>query len=104
MLGSLARISQKRWSPEVTTFGFGLWVDYDWRVHGWNPRNVGANYFAPASFERSVRWALETTDEYVWIYTERPRWWTDDGGRRDLPPAYEEAIRRARKRARPRPR
>ena len=86
----------------VTTFAFGLWMDYDSRIHTWDPRNVGANYFSPESFERSVRWALETTDEYVWIYTQQPRWWTDDGGRRDLPPAYEEAIRRARRRANPR--
>ena len=100
--GVLPMVADPTRYREVTTFAFGLWIDYDWRVHGWNPRNVGANYFTPASFERSVRWALEATDEYVWIYTERPRWWTEDGGRRDLPPAYEQAIRRARKRAKPR--
>jgi hypothetical protein len=28
----------------------------------------------------------------VWIYTEKPRWWT----REELPPAYIEAVRKAR--------
>ncbi len=43
--------------------------------------------------EHNVYYALETADEYVWIWTERPlNWWTGEG----IPPGVEEAIRSAR--------
>lgn len=80
--------------------GFGIWMDYDWRRHGWRTDQVDGNYFTPQALEASVRGALQAADEYVWIYSETPRWWTEEGGPRDLPPPYEAAIRRAR-RARP---
>jgi hypothetical protein len=35
---------------------------------------------------------LEVSDEYVWIYTEQPRWWTSER----LPAAYIDALRSAR--------
>ena len=78
----------------VTSVGFGLWMDYDWRRHGWDPVAYDRNYFTPASFETSLRAAWATTNEYVWIYTEQPRWWREEGTPARLPPAYEEAIRR----------
>lgn len=31
----------------------------------------------------------------VWIYSEQPRWWSNEGHPIRLPPAYEAAIRRA---------
>jgi hypothetical protein len=40
----------------------------------------------------TVLLALGATDRYVWIYSERPRWWTAER----LPPAYVEALTRAR--------
>jgi hypothetical protein len=76
--------------------GFGLWLDYDWPKYGWNTTRLESNYFSPERFEASLRAAIEQTDEYVWIYTEKPRWWSDRGGAVDLPPAYVEAVRRAR--------
>jgi hypothetical protein len=79
------------------SLGFGVWMDQDWRKHGWNVEDFSKNYFAPAAFEISVRAALATADEYVWIYTETPRWWSDQGGPVKLPPAYAEALRKARK-------
>jgi hypothetical protein len=33
---------------------------------------------------------------FCWIYTETPRWWSDKGGPVKLPPAYAEALRKAR--------
>ncbi len=38
--------------------------------------------------------ALELSDEYVWIYAEHPRWWTNE----KLPEAYLDAIKKARRR------
>ncbi len=71
--------------------GFGIWMDNDWNTHGWNPANFSQNYFQPEGFSESVRLALRLSDEYVWIYTEKPRWWTNE----KLPPAYVQALEAA---------
>ena len=76
--------------------GFGLWLDYDWRKTGWDVDDPSKNYFSPESFEASVRVALGRSDEFVWIYSETPRWWSPMGGPVKLPEAYDAAIRRAR--------
>ena len=76
--------------------GFGLWLDYSPEGRAWDGADPARNYYTPGEFEVSVRAALEVADEYVWIYTESPRWWSADGQPIDLPPAYAEALRRAR--------
>jgi hypothetical protein len=81
----------------AVTVGFGLWLDFDWPKNGWDEADPSKNYFTPAGFEASARKALELADEYVWIYTEKPRWWTDRGPPTGLPAPYVEALRRARK-------
>jgi hypothetical protein len=43
-----------------------------------------------------VRKALAMADDYVWIYGEAPRWWTPEGKPKDLPAAYDRALRTAR--------
>ena len=80
----------------AVTAGFGLWMDYQWRDRGWSTDDIAGNYFTPEVLEASVRAALDQADEFVWIYTEQPRWWTPDGGSSALPDAYDAAIRRAR--------
>jgi hypothetical protein len=82
---------------DVFSFGFGLWLDRDWRKSGWDTNDFSRNYFTPETFQRSLRAALDAADEYVWIYSETPRWWSEKGGPVKLPPAYDEAARRARK-------
>jgi hypothetical protein len=77
--------------------GFGLWLDYDWRSRGWNTANVESNHFSPGRFETSLRAAVEQSDEFVWIYTEKPRWWSEAGKAIDLPPAYVETVRSVRR-------
>src|SRR6185312_12490065 len=81
----------------VVSAGFGLWLDYDWRKEGWNAQDPARNYFTPAGFEAALRAALEQSDEYVWIYTETPRWWSEKGGSLALPPAYVDVARRVHK-------
>ena len=76
--------------------GFGIWMDYQWRERGWSTDDPSVNYFTPEALEASVRAALNQADEFVWIYTETPRWWTPEGGSDALPDAYDMAIRRAR--------
>jgi hypothetical protein len=76
--------------------GFGIWMDEDWRKYGWDAKNFTKNYFSPEQFEKSVKLALERADEYVWIYTEKPMWWTPPAGQpKELPAAYGEALKRA---------
>jgi hypothetical protein len=72
---------------------FGLWVDLESNSHGWYPDNVAKNKFSPERFQAAVIKGLRRTDRYVWIYSQKPQWWT----KKDLPPEYVWALRRARK-------
>jgi hypothetical protein len=81
----------------VVSAGFGLWLDFNHPVHGWKSDKLESNYFSPERFESSLRAAVEQCDEYVWIYSEKPRWWSKSGKPIDLPPTYIEAVRRVRR-------
>ena len=83
---------------QVVSLGFGIWLDNDWRKQGWNTTNLAANYFVPETFQTSVRAALETADEFVWIYSESPSWWSKEHKPVNLPEAYVAALNRARSR------
>jgi len=76
---------------------WGLWLDHDWRNRGWSDAEPGKNYRTPAALEATVRRALQLADDYVWVYSETPRWWTASGQSSKLPPAYDQALRNARK-------
>jgi hypothetical protein len=80
------------------SFGFGIWIDYDWRSRGWNEADARANYFQPHELEAATRAALLRSDEFVWIYSEQPRWWSASGPVK-LPPAYADALARAKRQA-----
>lgn len=71
-----------------------LYMDYIFARVPWP--NVPAKYMTPEEqakwFEHNVYWALRTTDEYVWLYSEKMNWWTNT----DIPPGMEEAVIRAR--------
>ncbi|MDR3639608.1 MAG: hypothetical protein P4L84_37755 [Isosphaeraceae bacterium] len=94
--GVLPIVAQPERYRQVVSAGFGIWLDYDWRKKGWETDDPSRNYFTPESLETSLRGALQRSDEFVWIYTETPRWWSAEGGRVKLPAAYEAAIRRSR--------
>jgi hypothetical protein len=81
----------------VFSLGFGIWIDYDWRKLGWSDNQTTKNYYSPDELTASLRKALEVADEYVWLYSEAPRWWSEDGKPVKLPPAYIEAVKRAKK-------
>lgn len=81
----------------VVSAGLGLMLDYDPRGRAWDGADGSQNYYTPEAFEASLRAALEVTDEYVWVYTDIPRWWSADGRPVHLPPGYTEAVRRARR-------
>lgn len=80
---------------KVFSCGFGLWIDRDWRKLGWDIEHPEKNYFTPETLESATRAALRQSDRYVWIYSETPRWWSAEGKAIKLPPAYGDALRRA---------
>jgi len=80
---------------EVMSLGFGLWMDNNSGKKPWNTEDFSKNYYMPEQFESSVYEALKVSDEYVWIFTEQPRWWTEKGQSLKLPAPYETAIRKA---------
>lgn len=82
------------------SFSFGIWMDYDSNKLGWSVKDFARNGHTPKEFQALVTKALEVADEYVWIYTQVPRWWSaPDGKPVKLPAAYELALRRALKTA-----
>ncbi len=72
--------------------GFGLWLDYGSGRQGWYVDDFRKNHFSPEEFQRSLQMALELSDEYVWIYTQQPRFFPPER----LPDAYLNAIKAAR--------
>ncbi|MCS7224697.1 MAG: hypothetical protein NZ959_09120 [Armatimonadetes bacterium] len=78
------------------SFGFGIWMDYDWRGKGWHLNDFSKNHFRPDELEKALTTALEIADRYVWVYTEQPRWWSAEGPQR-LPQEYFQAVAKARK-------
>jgi len=81
---------------QATSLGLGLWLDKNYAT--WNAEDVSKNHWTPEKFEKLVHTALELSDEYVWIYSDvKPQWWTEEGKPRNIPPAYFEAMWRARK-------
>ncbi len=52
-----------------------------------------SNYFSPERFHDALCAALHWSDDYVWIYTEKPRWRSNHGKLLALPDAYVQSIR-----------
>ena len=80
----------------VFSLSFGLWLDRDWRKQGWDVSDLSRNYFSPGAFQSAVAEALKVADQYVWVYSETPRWWSAEGKPVKLPQAYDRALRQAR--------
>jgi len=73
--------------------GFGIWLDYDSDKVGWDTRDLTNNHFTPASFAVAVQAALDHADQYTWIYSQKPRWWSPERATRALPAAYDSVLR-----------
>ncbi len=79
----------------VISRSFSLWMDFDSQKKPWNNGRQG--YHTPENFRDTLRRALELSEDYVWVYTETPRWWSAAGGRQNLPEPWVRAVRDARK-------
>ncbi|MFH1616488.1 MAG: SUMF1/EgtB/PvdO family nonheme iron enzyme, partial [Planctomycetota bacterium] len=75
---------------------FPVWLDYGNRWGDWHydPNEFYLNYYTPKQFNQTLKAAMQVADEYVWIYNEWLFWW-DAYGYRDIPLAYEQAVRDA---------
>ena len=91
--GVLAIVADPQKYRRHFQFGFGVWMDNNSHRQKWDVEDFPKNFYTPDAFAKTVRAALERTDEYVWIYTEEPKWWTDRGKADKLPPAYVDALR-----------
>jgi hypothetical protein len=76
--------------------GQALYVDQNFALRQPNTEKYLSYRMTPEErakwFEHNTYWALYTTDEYVWCYSERMNWWKDQ-----TPPGLEAAIRSARR-------
>lgn len=77
------------------TYGYGLWLDSGGAQYKWDPDKPDQNFFTPAAFQCSLERALQATDKYVWIYSQKVNWWTGEG----MSPVYLNAIKEARQKA-----
>ena len=74
--------------------GSSLRIDFAPRGTTWTPETPEENYFSPARFSASLRSALQTSERYVWIYSEEtPRFFPPAM----LPGAYLTAMKDARR-------
>jgi hypothetical protein len=93
--GVLPIVADPQKYPAHFSFGFGIWLDANWRKVGWHTDDFSKNFYSPDAFEKTVKTALDQSDQYVWIYSESPKWWTPAGKPDKLPEAYEQALRKA---------
>lgn len=84
-------------SARVLSVGFGLWLDNDSERLGWHTNHPDSNYFTPAGFASSLQAALDHADRYVWIYCQKPHWWTAEGGTQNVPAVYDSVLRSVRR-------
>ena len=80
---------------QVFSIGFGIWLDYRWQSLGWDTADFAKNHFTPETFGANVDTAFKTSDEYVWVYSETPRWWIAEGKSTNLPQVYADSLRTA---------
>jgi len=75
--------------------GFGVWIDYD---QHWDASDFKKNFFTPAEFAYTLHLAMQYTDRYVWIWSEKTGFWQGN-----MPRAYIDALTQARQADVPRP-
>lgn len=73
--------------------GFGVWADNDSLKRGWHPEDFSKNYYTPSQLQTTLNHALNASDHYVWVYSERLRWWNGTA-----PKPYVEALALAKRR------
>jgi hypothetical protein len=91
---SLAFVADRQQYDRHFAHSFGLWLDFNSHKHPWNTTDFSKNYFTPVAFQQAAQLALQSSDQYIWIYTQTPKWWSDRG-RQNVPAEYERALSKA---------
>jgi hypothetical protein len=94
---ALDLVSDRARYKHVVSRGFGIWLDHDSPRKKWHADAPDSNYRTPAQLRAVVARALTLADDYVWVYGQTPKWWTEAGGPSKLPRAYDRALRDARR-------
>ena len=71
--------------------GFGIWPDPDevgGLPYGWDAQDFSINYRTPENLRATMRAALETTDEYLWLFSGKIDWCSGA----NVPDAYSKAM------------
>lgn len=91
-LGLIAPENRAKYLSQVQC-SQALYVDY---LFGYWQNPTPAKGLTPEErarwFEHNTFWSLTTADEYVWLYSERMNWWTNE----NLPAGLEDAVVSAR--------
>ena len=72
--------------------GFPVWIDCSYYEKSWDTNDFSKNYYSPDSLKTALQSALDVTDEYVWIYSEKGPSFFPLG---NLPEPYLKAMREA---------
>jgi hypothetical protein len=94
---SLSLVPPELWAKHAVNFQAGMAVYIDELVATRHPPGEYLSYYIPKPdqlrwVEHNVYHALETSEEYVWCYSERMNWWENK-----MPEGVEAAIVSARK-------
>lgn len=88
VMDSLAVAANPKAVKKHLRVGLGIWADNNSGEMGWHPEDFSKNFFTPEQLRTSLNYALEQTDEYVWVYSQRINWW--DG---TAPKEFVDALR-----------
>lgn len=97
-LGLVAPENRSKYLAQVQC-SQALYVDY---LFAYWPHATPGRHMTPEErahwFEHNTYWALTTSDRYVWLYSEKMNWWTNE----NIPPGLPEAVASAREKVRAR--
>lgn len=80
----------------IVGLALSMWLDHDSTHHPWDQKVFTNNHRDPETTRAVLRRMIEDSDEYTWLYSQQPRWWSPEGGRQNLPQAYVKAVLDAR--------
>jgi len=89
--GALALCGAPQEYSRKMKVGFGVWPDPEEAgdvPYAWDTEDFCKNYRTPQEWRSAMRAALETTDEYVWLFSGKIDWCS----RANLPDAYWNAM------------
>lgn len=88
--GKMIRKDALKWTAHPRKYqqhfkvAFPVWTDYALKDSPWDETDFSQNFHTPCEFGQRIQLAGKHSDEYVWIYSGKPDWWTGE----NLPDEY----------------